>query len=110
MLPLKRSPAYMGRIRYYANNLAERYGVDLAEIFLQVVENCEQQIRVNNSVGTAKPYILAGENVILRELYFESGPAKYILIYEILDDCIALISLWHGLGSRSDGVLIRLWK
>lgn len=108
MLPLKRAPEYKHKVRAYAQDLAGRYGPDVADAFLRRVKAEEKLIRDNNHVGTTVPYILAGEKVTLKECYFDSGPAKYCLIYDILKECVALLSLWHGTGSRNDGILIRL--
>ncbi|MDO3376528.1 hypothetical protein [Geoalkalibacter halelectricus] len=110
MLPLKRAPEYKRRLRYYAHDLTQRYGPDVAEAFLKRVQAEEHLIRDNNQVGTSVPYIFAGQHILLRECYFDSGPAKYCLIYDILEDCVALISLWHGKGAREDGILVRRWK
>ena len=110
MLPLKRSPQYEGRVSYYVNVIAERYGVAVAETFIQAVEKQEGLIGQHNCIGVKAPYIFAGQQVVLREIYFVSGPVRYCLVYEILDDCIPLISLWHGVGARSDGDLVRVWK
>ena len=110
MLPLKRSAEYKSRVRIYAKKLAERYRPEVADVFLASVESAEQLIHENNQVGTGTPYILAGEQVVLKELYFVSGPAKYCLIYEIVNDCVGLISLWHGMGSRSSDMMSRVWR
>ena len=109
MLPLKRSEEYKSRVRHYARNLAERYRPEIADVFLARVKRSEHLIRDTNYAGTDAPYFLAGRNIVLKELYFESGPAKYCLIYQIMDDCIGLISIWHGMGSREAGNLTRLW-
>lgn len=108
--PLNRSDEYKSRIRKYANELANRYRVEIADVFLSSVQEAEQLIHKNNQAGTDVPYILAEQQVILKELYFVSGPAKYCLIYEILDDYVGLISLWHGMGSRSTDVMSRIWR
>jgi len=79
-------------------------------VFLESVKEAEALIRSTNHAGTDVPYILAGQNVVLKELYFDSGPAKFCLIYEITDNYIGLISLWHGMGSRDTGNLTRLWS
>ncbi|BCA80064.1 hypothetical protein AOP6_1851 [Desulfuromonas sp. AOP6] len=110
MLPLKRSPQYERRIRFYVENIAERYGVAVAETFIAAVERQEKLIKEHNQVGVNVPYILAGRQVILKELTFDSGPMRYCLIYEVLDDCVPLISLWHGVGARSEAYLTRLWR
>jgi hypothetical protein len=110
MLPLRRTPQYVARVRHYYFGLAERYGADVADKFLDRVSAQQDMIERHNEVGTQAPYILTGQEVVLREVYFDSPPSKYCLIYEILDDCVSLISLWHATGARNDGVLIRLWK
>lgn len=110
MLPLKRAPEYKRRLKYYAHDLTLRYGPDVADAFLCRVKAEETLIKDNNHVGTAVPYILSGEKILLRECYFDSGPARYCLIYDILEDCVALISVWHGKGARENGTLIRRWK
>ncbi len=110
MLPLKRTPQYMLRVRHYFFDIAERYGAEVAEKFLDRVDAQEERIGQHNEIGAKAAYILGGQQVILREVYFDSPPSRYCLIYDILDDCIPLISLWHAVGSRNDGVLIRLWK
>jgi hypothetical protein len=100
----------MARVRHYFFDLAERYGADVADKFLDRVAAQEDMVGRHNEVGTKTPYVLAGQQVILRELYFDSPPARYCLIYDVLDDCVPLISLWHAVGARNDGVLVRLWK
>jgi len=109
MLPLKRSEEYKSQVRSYAMNLTKRFRPEIADVFLKSVKEAEALIRGRNYAGTDVPYFLAGQNVVLKELYFVSGPARYCLIYEILDDCIGLISIWHGMGSRDTGNLTRLW-
>lgn len=108
--PLKRSSEYKVRIKAYAAGLAERYRPEIADVFLANVEEAETLLFENGMAGTAVPYILAGQQVVLRELYFTSGPVSYCLIHEITTDYIGLISLWHGAGSRKTGTLIRLWS
>ena len=110
MLPLKRSSEYKARVRSYATELAEQYRPEIADVFLANVKAAEGRIRDANQIGTDAPYVLAGQNMILKESYFNSGPARYCLIYEVLDDCVGLISLWHGMGSRDTGTLTRIWK
>ncbi len=107
--PLKRSSEYKARVKAYAIGLAERYRTEIAEVFLLNVEAAESLLSANNMTGTAVPYVLAGQQVVLRELYFTSGPVGYCLIYEVTPDFVGLISLWHGVGSRKTGTLIRLW-
>ena len=108
--PLNRSNEYKSRVRKYANELANRYRVEIADVFLSSVQEAEQLIHKNNQAGTNVPYILAEQQVILKELYFVSGPAKYCLIYEIMDDYVGLISLWHGMGARSSDTMSRIWR
>jgi hypothetical protein len=107
--PLKRSGEYKARVRKYAISLAERYRPEIAFVFLSRVEEAEKLLSENNLAGTAAPYLLAGQHVVLRELYFESGPVMYCLIYEVAEDFLGLISLWHGVGSRKSGSLMRVW-
>lgn len=109
MLALRRSSEYKARVRFYATELAKMYRPEIADVFLANVRASEERIRDNNHIGTDAPYKLAGQNVVLRELYFESGPARYCLIYEVMSDCVGLISLWHGMGSRNSGTLTRVW-
>lgn len=108
--PLKRSSEYKARIKAYAAGLAERYRPEIADVFLASIEEAEKLLSANNLAGTETPYLLAGQQVVLRELYFTSGPVGYCLIYEIATDYVGLISLWHGVGSRKAGTLIRLWS
>jgi hypothetical protein len=108
--PLKRTSEYKTRVRAYAIGLAERYRPEIAEVFLTNVEAAELLLSANNMAGTETPYLLTGQKVVLRELYFTSGPAGYCLIYEVTPDYIGLVSLWHGVGSRKSGTLIRLWS
>lgn len=108
--PLNRSAEYKSRIRKYAKALANQYRVEIADVFLSSVQSAEQLIYENNKAGTDVPYILAEQQVILKELYSVSGPAKYCLIYEVLDDYVGLISLWHGMGSRNTDVMSRVWR
>lgn len=110
VLPLKRSDEYKSRVRIYAKGLVKRYRVEIADVFLLSVQSAEQMIYKNNQVGTDVPYLLADQQVVLKELYFVSGPAKYCLIYELLDDCVGLISLWHGMGSRNTNMMARIWR
>jgi hypothetical protein len=107
--PLKRSLEYESRVRRYAGNLAERYRVEVAYAFLDRIEAAEKFLYDNNLAGTDAPYILAGQQAVLKELYLNSGPVKYCIIYEVTDDYVGLISLWHGVGERKSDVLVRLW-
>lgn len=107
--PLKRSSEYKARVRSYALGLAERYRPEVAGVFLTRVEEAENLLATNNSAGTDSPYLLAGQQVVLKELYFDSGPVRYCLIYEVTAEYVGLISLWHGVGVRKSGMLIRLW-
>lgn len=108
--PLKRSSEYKARVKAYAIGLAERYRPEIADVFLSNVEEAEAHLFANNLAGTSAPYMLAGQQIVLRELYFTSGPVSYCLIYEIATDYVGLVSLWHGVGSRKTGTLIRLWN
>ena len=108
--PLKRSLEYKGRVRKYATNLATRYRREIAGVFLESVGRAQKRIYENNEIGTAAPYLLLDEKVVLRELYFTSGPAKYCMVYDICDDYIGLVTLWHGEGIRSSEQLIRVWE
>ena len=77
---------------------------DLMPYFLQVVGKGKSHISY-----TDKGYfhiIL----IVLKEFYFDSGPVKYCLIYEVAIDYVGLISLWHGVGARKTGTLTRIWK
>jgi hypothetical protein len=107
--PFKRSSEYKTRVKTYALGLAERYTPEIADAFLARVEEAEALLDANNNAGTDSPYLLAGQHVVLKELYFDSGPVKYCLIYEVTDEYVGLISLWHGVGSRKAGTLIRVW-
>ena len=107
--PLKRSLEYQARVRHYAANLAERYRVEVADAFLSRIEAAEKFLYDNNLAGTDSPYLLAGQQVVLKELYVDSGPVKYCINYEVTEDYIGLISLWHGVGSRKSDMLVRLW-
>ena len=75
--PLKRSLEYQSRIRLYAENLAERYRVEIAEAFLDRIVVAEKLLSDNHLAGTDSPYLLAGQQVVLKELYIDSGPVKY---------------------------------
>jgi len=107
--PLKRSSEYKARVRSYALGLAQRYRPEIADVFLTRVEEAEALLAANNNAGTDSPYLLAGLQVVLKELYFESGPVRYCLVYEVTDEYVGLISLWHGMGMRKSGTLRRLW-
>ncbi len=107
--PLKRSLEYQARVRRYAENLAERYRVEVAEAFLDRIEAAENLLYDNNFAGTDAPYLLAGQQVVLKELYVDSGPVKYCIIYEVTEEYVGLVSLWHGVGSRKTDMLVRLW-
>lgn len=108
--PLKRSIEYKEKVRDYAKNLAGRYRPEIAKVFLKSVDQAQKRILTNNELGTYAPYILFGEKVVLRELYFTSGPAKYCIIYDICDDYIGLVTLWHGEGIRGTELLSRIWE
>jgi hypothetical protein len=107
--PLKRSLEYQSRVRHYAGNLAERYRVEVADAFLARIEAAEKFLYDINLAGTDAPYLLAGQQAVLKELYIDSGPVKYCIIYEVTEDYVGLISLWHGVGSRKSDMLVRLW-
>jgi hypothetical protein len=106
---LKRSSEYKARVKRYALGLSERYRPEIADVFLERVEKAEALLSDNNFAGTDAPYLLCGQQVILRELYFDSGPVKYCLIYEVTDEYVGLVSLWHGVGTRITGTVKRLW-
>lgn len=107
--PLKRSLEYQARVRRYVGNLAERYRVEVAEAFLERIEAAEKLLSANNFAGTDAPYLLAGQRVVLKEFYVDSGPVKYCIIYEVTEEYVGLVSLWHGVGSRKTDTLVRLW-
>jgi len=109
-LPLKRSSEYKSRVRSYAIGLEERYRPEIADAFLARVEQAEALLDANNNAGTDSPYLIAGQHVVLKELYFDSGPVTYCLIYEVTEEYVGLISLWHGVGSRKAGTLKRIWN
>lgn len=108
-LPLKRSLEYQARVRQYAEKLAGRYRIEVAEAFLDRVEAAEGLLFDNNFPGIDAPDLLAGQQVILKELHIDSGPVKYCLTYEVTEEYVGLISLWHGVGSRRTEALVRLW-
>lgn len=107
--PLKRSLEYQARVRLYARNLAERYRIEIADAFLDRIEAAEKFLNDHNYAGTDAPYLLAGQQVVLKELYIDSGPVKYCIIYELTEEYVGLVSLWHGVGSRKSEMLVRLW-
>ena len=107
--PLKRSLEYQSRIRHYVKNLAERYRFEVADAFLDRIEAAEKILYDNNFAGTDSPYLLAGQQVMLKELHIDSGPVKYCIIHEVTGEYVGLISLWHGVGSRKSDMLVRLW-
>ncbi len=107
--PLKRSLEYQSRVRHYAGNLAERYRVEVADAFLARIEAAEKFLYDNNLAGRDAPYLLAGQQAVLKELHIDSGPVKYYIIYEVTEEYVGLISLWHGVGSRQSDMLARLW-
>jgi len=107
---LKRSLEYQSRVRLYAENLADRYRVEVADAFLDRIEAAEKFLCDNNLAGTDSPYMLAGQQVVLKELYIDSGPVRYCIIYEVTEEYVGLISLWHGVGSRKSDMLVRLWR
>ncbi len=109
-LPLKRSGEYKTRVRKYASDLAERYRPEIADLFLAEVKKAEQLLSDNHLLGVQAPYLLAGHQVMLRELYFDCGPARYCLIHEPGDDYVGLISLWHCSGSRMTLNSLRIWQ
>lgn len=106
---LKRSLEYQARVRLYAAGLAERYRMEVVEAFLGRIEAAERFLYEHNSAGTDAPYLLAGQQVVLKELYVDSGPVKYCIIYEVTDEYVGLISVWHGVGLRTTDTLVRLW-
>ena len=107
--PLKRSLEYQSRVRHYVDNLVERYRLEVADAFLDRIEAAEKFLYENNFAGTDSPYLLSGQQVMLKELYIDSGPVKYCIIYEVTEGYVGLISLWHGVGSRNSNMLVRLW-
>lgn len=107
--PLKRSLEYQSRVRHYAENLVKRYRLEVADAFLARIEGAENFLCDNSFVGTDSPYLLSGQQVMLKELYIDSGPVKYCFIYEVTEEYVGLISLWHGVGSRKSNMLVRLW-
>jgi hypothetical protein len=107
-LPIKRSKEYQSRVKTYALGLAQRYRPEIADAFLVRVEEAEALLTEYSHAGTDAPYLLAGQHVVLKELYFSSGPVTYCLIYEVTTSYVGLISLWHGVGSRKTGMLRRL--
>jgi hypothetical protein len=109
-LPLKRSGEYKTRVRKYASDLAERYRAEIALLFLVEVQKTERLLHDNNLLGVQAPYLLAGQQVMLRELYFDCGPARYCLIHELHNDYVGLISLWHCSGSRMTVNSLRIWQ
>ncbi|SKA00078.1 hypothetical protein SAMN02745119_02298 [Trichlorobacter thiogenes] len=109
-LPLRRSGEYKTRIRKYASDLAERYRPEIALLFLAEVQKTEQLLHDNNLLGVQVPYLLAEHQVMLRELYFDCGPARYCLIHELYNDYVGLISLWHCSGSRMTVNSLRIWQ
>lgn len=107
---LKRSLEYKQRVSEYARNLSCRYRPEIAAAFVRDVGLAQKRILDNNEAGTCVPYLMMGQKVTLRELYFTSGPAKYCMVYDIFDDYIGLVTLWHGVGIRGAEDLIRLWN
>jgi len=107
--PLKRSLEYQSRVRHYALNLAERYRIEVADACLTRIEAAEKFLYENNRAGTDAPYLLAGQQVVLKELYIDSGPVKYCIIHEVTEEYVGLVSLWHGVGLRKSKTLSRLW-
>lgn len=109
-LRLKRSEEYKIRVRKYACALAERYRPEVADLFLEAIRSAERLLQENNLIGVQAPYLLAGQQVLLRELYFDCGPARYCLIHEVTDEYVGLISLRHCSGSRMTVNFLRLWQ
>lgn len=107
---LKRSLEYKQKVREYAWNLSKRYRPEIAGVFIKDVGLAQERIFDNNELGASAPYIMSGQKVVLRELYFTSGPAKYCMVYDIFDDHIGLVTLWHGPGARASDDLMRLWS
>ena len=106
---LKRSLEYRQRVRVYAKNLSKRYRLEIAGVFIKDVGLAQKRIFENNETGTKTPYLMLGQKVELRELYFTSGPAKYYIVYDIFDNHIGLVTIWHGTGARGSDDLMRLW-
>ena len=109
-LSLRSSPEYDSRLGMYAAALKERYGREVAVVFLDAVVKAEKRIKDNCNIGKSEPYLLNGNLVTLEELYFESGPETYCIIFYISDSFVGLVSLWHGRGSRQSKLLKRLWR
>ncbi len=107
---IKRSDEYKQKVRDYALDLSQRYRPEIAAVFVADVKATEKRIDENNEVGVCAPYIMLGQKVVLRELIFASGPAKYLLVYVIFDDYVGLVTIWHGVGSRETDDLTRLWS
>jgi len=108
-LPLKRSLEYMERVKHYASELANRYRLEISDVFLQNVKDAEKRIKDHPETGVNAPYIFSDHKVILQEHYFNSGPASYCITFNISEECIELVSIWHGLGSRSGNDMTRIW-
>lgn len=109
-LPLRYSPEYDTRLRKYASALKEKYGKAVAGVFLDAVTKAEKRLKDNCNIGKSEPYLLNGKLVTLEELYFESGPETYCIVFGITESYVGLISLWHGKGSRQSKILKRLWR
>lgn len=108
--PFKRSLEYQSRVRRHAGNLAERYRIEVAHAFLARIEAAEKFFYDNNLADIDAPYILAGQQVVLKESHINSGPVKYRIIHEATEGYVGLISLWHGVGSRKLDMLVRMWE
>lgn len=106
---LKRSLEYKQKVREYALKLSQRYRSEIAGVFIKDVGLAQKRIFDNNEAGTSAPYLMLGQKVVLRELYFTSGPVKYCMLYDMFDDHLGLVTLWHGTGARAADDLVRLW-
>jgi hypothetical protein len=109
-IKLNRTSPYKRRIDHYASDLTKRYRVEIGEVFVRDVGKAEEAISLNADLGVKAPYLLRNKQVILREWYFDSGPAPYCIIYSVKKDMATLITLWHGVGSRASKSLFRIWN
>lgn len=107
---LSRTGTYKQRVDHYALALAKQYRVEFGEVFVRDVGQAEKEISLNADLGVKAPYMLRNKQVVLREWYFDSGPAPYCIIYSVKKDVATLITLWHGAGSRASKNLVRLWN
>ncbi len=85
-------------VRRYAEGLAERYRLEIAEAFLDRIEAAEKFLCDNNLAGTDSPYLLAGQQVVLKEAVKDYMTAS--IQFPIANSNITAILPFERVGSQ----------